>query len=215
MGGRGASYKGSVSTEGGKGGTFYESKQYSGMSLHDFENAIRNKDKEYIGLVDKDGNIIVAGTSGKSGSVVIPTTHPEFNNAVGMTHNHPSNPNRPIGGSFSQADVENMAILKHQFIRAVAGGKNENTYIIRAKNGTVQNSKKLLKYAQTIGSDKSSSKIGIRAVNSAEKVAAKKGKTLTSAQKNQIYIGSQKRVWKSSTVIKSGYEYIEVKRPKW
>ena len=135
FGGRGANsgYGQGTSTggEGSRVSAFYDkTKKYQGMSIHQFENAVRDKSVEYIALYDKDGKLIVAGTSNNKGAVVIPTGHPNFKDAVTLTHNHPYKGRRIIGGSFSGADVQNH--LRFGFkgeTRAVSNGPNENTYI--------------------------------------------------------------------------------------
>lgn len=81
FGGRGADsgYSGDASTggDGRKVSRFYDkTDKYKGMTMHEFENAIRDKKTEFIGIYDKNGKLIVAGTSGNKGSVAVPSNAP-------------------------------------------------------------------------------------------------------------------------------------------
>lgn len=118
-GGRGASssYGGDRNTGGnGRPMKFYDkTNKYQGMSKHEFENAIRDKTVEYIGVFNDKGELIVAGTSYSPNAVGVPTNHPRWNEVHDLTHNHPykpaNEPNRTIGATFSTADVENHIAL--------------------------------------------------------------------------------------------------------
>lgn len=218
FGGRGADsgYGGGTSTSGGRrgGGRFYDrTDKYKGMDLHTFENAIRDKSTEYIGIFDKDGNLVIAGTSGNKGSVAIPSNHPEFSKIHNLTHNHPYGDGRVIGGSFSEADVQNHLRLNIQGeTRAVTNGPNENTYIFRAKAGTKQNVNGMIKAASKVGRDyKAKAQKTLDEVN---KKLQKQGKSLN-GKTNQVYIGTAKRLWKNANVDKYGYEYIDVTKKRW
>lgn len=200
--------------EGSRVRAFYDkTEKFANMSMHEFENAIRDKSVEYVGLFDANGKLIVAGTSNNKGAVAIPTGHPDFKKAVTLTHNHPNGGGRVIGGSFSPADVKNHIRLGFAGeSRAVANGQNENTYIFRNKKGAKQNSRKMIAAA-----DKVEKEYGTRAQKSVDSVRRKlaaKGKTLN-GKDNQVYIGTAKRMWKDSGVEKYGYEYIEVKKKRW
>lgn len=212
MGGRGAKTDyGTMPT----GAQFYDlTDKYKGMPLHEFENKIRDRKHEYIGLADEQGNIIIAGTSYKKGQVAIPQNHPDFNKSRTLTHNHPYREDRPIGATFSDSDIMNHAILSNVLTqtRAVSGGKNENTYILKAGKGKT-NPEGLYKYASNVRDKKD--KIANNAVLKARKKFAKQGKTLTRGQVNQIGLGSMKRVWKGDNVKKYGFDYIEVKKARW
>lgn len=217
MGGRGAKTDYGTITTGSDGAkaTFYDlTDKYKDMPLHEFENLIRDRKHEYIGLADEHGNIIIAGTSYKEGSVAVPQNHPDFNKARTLTHNHPRNKERPIGATFSDADVINHAILSNVVnqTRAVSSGKNENTYILKAGNGKI-NPAGLHKYASNIS--KKMDRIANEAIQKASKKFAKQGKKLTRSQANQIGLGSIKRVWKGDNVKKYGFDYIEVKKARW
>lgn len=223
MGGRGASSGfGSGVTTGtrGSGGQFYDrTGQYSGMTLHEFENAIRDKSTEYIGLFDAKGQLIVAGTSGQTGAVAVPTEHPRFGEAVILTHNHPSDGTRGIGGTFSEADVKNHAWLALQGkaalqqTRAVASGKGENTYILR--NRSDASPMNLLVTARGIENTGKMAKTGKSVVTKVEDAVYKKyGRHLSDTAHNSVYLGGMKRVWKDETG-KAGYDYVEVKKARW
>lgn len=221
-GGRGASssYGGDKTTGGdGRPVKFYDkTDRYKGMSVHEFENAVRDKTVEYIGLFDDKGNLVVAGTSYNPGRVAIPTNHPNFKEVQTLTHNHPykpvDDPNRTIGASFSDADVRNHVLFGFKGeTRAVSNGPNENTYIFRAKSGAKQNNTAMLKYTSEF-KDRFNKK-AVANLNKVNSRLAKEGKKLTEGQKNQVTLGAAKRVWKNHAVGKAGYEYIEVKKAHW
>lgn len=221
-GGRGASssYGGDKNTAGDdRPVKFYDKTQrYQGMSMHEFENAVRDKTVEYIGIFDSDGNLIVAGTSNNPHKVAIPSNHPRFQEAATLTHNHPykpaDDPNRTIGASFSEADVRNHVLFGFKGeTRAVSNGPNENTYIFRAKPGAKTNSTAMLKI--TSGFEKKFNREATAQLNKVTKRLAKQGKQLTPGQRNQVSLGAAKKVWKSYGVEKAGYEYIEVKKSHW
>lgn len=218
FGGRGANsgYAGGRSTGGGSRGVsrFYDkTKEFKGMSIHEFENAIRDKKTEYIGIFDKDGNLIVAGTSNNKGSVAIPSNAPGFKNGYTLTHNHPYDGGRIIGGSFSEADVQNHLALRFKGeTRAVTNGPNENTYIFRAKRGVKQNSVKMSTAAAKVGSQYPSE--AKKTLTRVKNRLAKQGKSLN-GKDNQVYIGTAKRLWKKANVERYGYEYINVTKKRW
>lgn len=221
-GGRGASssYGGDKNTAGDdRPVKFYDkTDKYQGMSMHEFENAVRDKTVEYIGIFDGDGNLIVAGTSNNPHKVAIPSNHPRFQEAVTLTHNHPykpaDDPSRTIGASFSEADVRNHVLFGFKGeTRAVSNGPNENTYIFRAKSGATQNRSDMLTYAREFQPKFDSA--ATTTLNAVNKRLATQGKTLTVGQKSQVMLGAAKRVWKSHVVEKAGYEYIEVKKAHW
>lgn len=223
MGGRGANsgYGGGTNTGNGTRGPsrfFDKTAKYKGMTMHQFENAIRDKKVEYIGLYDKDGKLIVAGTSENSHAVAIPINHPDFGKAYTLTHNHPyapsDDPERTIGGTFSTADVRNH--IRYGFkgeTRAVSNGPNENTYIFRVKPGVKQDTAAFLKHAdQAEAAWKMTARLTVKSV---EDRLAKQKRALPTRRENQIVLGVAKHAWKSDEVAKSGYEYIEVKKPHW
>ncbi len=222
-GGRGASssHGGGTNTGGGGRGPtkFYDkTKKYQGMSKHEFENAIRDKTVEYIGVFNDKGELLVAGTSYNPHAVVVPTNHPRWNEVTDLTHNHPykpkDEPHRTIGATFSTADVENHIRLGLKGeTRAVSNGPNENTYIFRAKAGAKQNSNAFLKHSAK--SETAWHKTSSKKVKEVEERLAKQGKTLSPSQRKQIVYGTAKHSWKAKAVEKSGYEYIEVKKARW
>lgn len=222
QGGRGASssYGGDQNTGGtGRRMKFYDKTQkYQGMSKHEFENAIRDKTVEYIGIFNEKGELLVAGTSHNPNAVAVPTNHPRWNEKYDLTHNHPykpaNDPERTIGASFSTADIKNhIALGIKGETRAVSNGPNEHTYIFRAKAGAKQNSSRMATYAST--ADKKWQRDYSRKLNQVEKRLAKNGKQLTKGQRNQVVLGTAKKVWQSHVVEKAGYEYIEVKKAHW
>ena len=221
-GGRGASstFGGDTNTGGnGRPMKFFDkTKKYQGMSKHDFENAIRDKTVEYIGIFNDKGELIVAGTSYNPNAVAVPTNHPRWNEVHDLTHNHPykpaNEPHRTIGASFSTADVTNHVMLGIKGeTRAVSNGPNENTYIFRAKAGAKQNTKAFLKHAGK--AEASWKKTADKTVKAVESRLAKKGQTLSPGQRKQVTYGVAKKVWQHKAVEKAGFEYIEVKKAHW
>lgn len=180
---------------------FYDkTDKYRGMHYLEFEEKIRGKNVEYIGLYDENGKIVVAGTSYNSGAVGIPTSHPDFNKATRLTHNHPADSTRVLGGSFSSADVVNNSLLNLNSTRAVA---TEKTYTIQ-KSKSFKNSdrKRMIKRASTSDAKWDSG---------ANKLLAKVNKSsLTHENIQTIKLGYGTRVWKNLTK-NSGYDYIEKK----
>ena len=212
MGGRGAAGKWKTVSNGGGGKAppFHEIKSLEGLTVREFEDKVRTRKNEYVGLVNKQGAVYLAGTSYRTGSVGIPIGHPDFKKSVGFTHNHPSSGDRMIGATFSDADVKNMATFKHSFVRACASGPNENTYILRTKKGARHNYSALRTYAA-----KSENRIKHIVNSEYDKAQTKlnaKGKFLSQKRKSQIALGAAKKVWKSPEVQKAGFEYIEIKK---
>ncbi len=211
FGGRGAnsSYGQEGYNTGGsnKGMAFYDKTNiYKGMTVQQFEERVGKFKSEYIGLYGDDNRIIIAGTSYNQGSVAIPTTHPDFNKTHSMTHTHPANGTRQLGGSLSGADVQNTALLNLRTVRARAP---EKTYILRAKKGAKQNSGRL--YGIATQSDKKwdrNARIRISKINNRLK---KGNKQLSSKVQQRIYLGYGTRLWKRS-LDNTGYEYIEIRK---
>lgn len=217
FGGRGADsgYSGDTSTggDGRKVSRFYDkTTKYKGMTMHEFENAIRDKKTEFIGIYDKNGKLIVAGTSGNKGSVAIPSNAPGFENAYTMTHNHPYDNGRVIGGSFSGADIQSHLRFNLGETRAVTNGPNEHTYIFRNKKGSSQSQKQMAKIARNF--DRKYTREANKSVDKVTKKLSKKGKSLGN-KGGQVYIGTAKRLWKNADVQRYGYEYVEVKKAHW
>ncbi len=182
---------------------FYDkTDKYRGMHYLDFEEKIRGKNVEYVGLYDENGKIIIAGTSYNSGKVGIPTDHPDFNKATRLTHNHPVDSARLLGGSFSSADVVNNSLLNMNSTRAVA---KEKTYIIQ-KSKTFKESDRRRMGRKALRSSTLWNK-------GARKLLSKVNKgSLTPKNIQTIELGYGTRVWKNLTK-NSGYDYIE-KRQK-
>lgn len=80
MGGRGAAGKWKTVSNGGGGKAppFHEIKSLEGLTVREFEDKIRTSEQEYVGLVNKQGVVYLAGTSYRKGSVGIPVGHPDF-----------------------------------------------------------------------------------------------------------------------------------------
>lgn len=218
FGGRGANsgYGQGVNTGGDSShvSAFYDkTKKYQGMTIHQFENAVRDKSVEYIALFDKNGNLLVAGTSYNKGAVAVPIGHPKFKEAVTLTHNHPYQGNRIIGGSFSAKDVQNHLRFRLKGeTRAVSNGPNENTYIFRAKKGAKQNIQKMTSIADKMNVRYEAT--AQKTLDSVKKDLSSRGKSLN-GKDNQVYIGTAKRLWKKANVNRYGYEYVEVNKSRW
>lgn len=205
-GGRGADsgYGKSGFNTGGTGrATFFKdfSDKYKGMHYLDYEKEIAGKKSEYIGLYGEDGKIIIAGTSYNPSSVAIPTDHPDFKKVTRLTHNHPADSHRVLGGSFSRADVINNSALNLNSTRAVA---NEKTYIIqKSKTFKKSDANRMMRLAST-----SDSKWNEGANKLLSKV--NKNGTLSHKSVQTISLGYGTRIWKNLTK-NSGYDYIEKK----
>lgn len=220
MGGRGSS----SGARGGMGGgigapgrgnapaTFVDkTADFAGMGLHDFENAIRAKAQEYIGVFDKGGNLIIAGTSGKSGSVAMPVIPPGYNNAdLTVTHNHPSGGTRGLGGTFSPADITQLAQNGFSQMRAVANGKSEHTYIMR----TTSASNPVALIGAAAVSNTKIHKAAVAGQKSIVDAMTGKGINVSQKQRSIAYLGSIKNYWKP-VAESSGYEYITLKKAPW
>lgn len=219
FGGRGADsgYGGGTHTGGGRRGpTRFDdkTKQFQGMTIHEFEEAIRDRKVEYVGIFDKDGQLVVAGTSHNKGAVAIPVHHPEFKSrGYTLTHNHPYYEGRTIGGSFSEADVQNhLGLGLKGETRAVTNGPNEFAYIFRARKGAKLNTKGMMKAVSRVGKDYGPT--GQRTLDSVNKRLKAQGKTLN-GKEGQVIIGAAKRLWKAANVGQYGYEYIDVTKKRW
>lgn len=222
MGGRGSNIGGTVfDGGGGRSAAFYDhTDKFRGMSLHDYENVIRNRKQEWIGVADEEGNIVVAGTSGRKGSVAVPTNHPDFNKGYTLTHNHPHDGGRGVGGTLSEADVYNAAELTDKGFgggtRAVAGGDNEFAYIIKPSQTRKVNPAKLTSYVARVQKNSTMQKRGDKVLKKVEREMKKRGRTMSIEDKNTAYLGGMKSTWRNSkSVYNAGFDYIEVNTPKW
>lgn len=213
MGGRGAASGVTTNTTAGNGRpmkSYDVTHKYAGMNLHQFENAIRNEKYEIAGAFDKNGTLLSASTSYNQGSTALPLV--DYKDVDTLTHNHPANGNRYIGGTFSEADITNSTSLKIREVRAVVGsGHNEHTYIFRenpkAKRRQRANmSRKAQKIANS-GQMQDEMRKGLKKAQSG-------GKKLSPARQSQASIGAAKNIWKQ-TASKYGYEYVEVKKAHW
>ena len=151
-------------------------------------------------MYDENGKIVIAGTSYNKGAVALPTTHPDFNKITRLTHNHPADERRVLGGSFSSADVVNNTTLNLKSTRAVA---KEKTYTIQ-KSKTFKDSDRNKMIKRALKSDSLWD-------NGANKLLSKINKSnLTHENIQTIKLGYGTRVWKNLTK-NSGYDYIEKK----
>lgn len=217
MGGRGSSsgagrrMKGTTAS-GGIGVAYDVTNRYKNMGMHEFENAIRGEKFEIVGGFDKDGKLVVASTSYNEGSTVVPTGHAGFSKVTTLTHNHPSSPDRPVGGTLSEADVRFLANHSNlTSIRAVANGKAENTYILQQASGKVINRTGLKKAVIAVENFNTMHNMGSKAVSKAE---ANIGGTLTGAQRTAVYIGGMKNAW-ANIANKNGLTYTPLKHVSW
>lgn len=215
MGGRGQSLGRYDSYDGGSGKRleFYDlTSKYSNYTLHEFENDIRGKANEYIGVFDKDGKLIAAGTSYNKNSVALPM-FVDWSKVETLTHNHPNGGDRGIGGTFSDADVENAGAFDVN-TRAVAKGKGEHTYILNKRKDSTPNQRSgIQRYSEGFYGKGNIDNVN----NNIDKYVAKKkaqGKTATDKEKNIVGIGSYKKYWRKQTE-KYGWDYVESKKPRW
>ena len=217
MGSCGSSSKSSKKMTGknanGQNRAFYDmTDKFAGMSMHEFENAIRDRAQEVLGGFDADGKLVVAGTSNANGSVVVPVSHPNFGDITTLTHNRPSNANRPVGGTLSEADVKVLATYPNlNSIRAVASGKAENTYIMQKSANKKANRAGLLRDTISAEYTLKLNKMGRKTVAKVEK---KMGRPLTNAETSAAYIGGMKNAWKG-IASKNGYDYVALKNVPW
>lgn len=213
-GGRGGGIGGGIGAGGGSGngGKFYDkTSEFKGMALHDFENAIRSKNVEYIGVYDGNGNLIVAGTSNRKGSVAMPDLPAGTDRStLTVTHNHPSGDGRGIGGTFSPADIGMLAQGGYSQIRAVANGRSEHTYMMTRTSQA--NPNKLL---NNISSAKTTMQnMGSSKAQEVKNRLANAGKSMSQTQYNAVYLGAMKNYWKG-VAQSSGYEYVTLKKAPW
>ena len=223
MGGRGSSSgaKGSGSGEKkysganaqGQARVFYDrTQEFAGMSMHEFENAIRSRPHEYIGEFDANGKLIVAGTSRSNGSVVVPTGHPEFGKITTLTHNHPSDSNRPLGGTLSEADVKILGRYSNlNSMRAVANGHGEHSYIMQQSPGKIANHAGLRAAATSAEKSGQLARMGQAAV---AKFQRNVGRPLTQSETSRAYIGGMKNAW-NYIAKQNGFDYILLKKAPW
>lgn len=214
FGGRGASSsygKEGFTTNGdGKSKKFYDkTDKYKGMSYLEYEEIIRNRKTEWIGLYDDNGKIIIAGTSYDKHSVSIPTTHPDFKKATNITHNHPSDgKTRYLGGPLSEADVMNGIYFNYNNSRAVA---KEKTYTLnKGKNVTKRQQNQLYLKANRMYKNDTWGATSRKTMMSVNKKLKSQGKTISSKTYDQISLGTGTRLWKEA-VKGTGYNYIERK----
>ena len=197
----------------GQARVFYDKTQeFAGMSMHEFENAIRSRSHEYIGGFDADGKLIVAGTSRNNGSVVVPTGHPEFGKITTLTHNHPSDSKRPLGGTLSEADVKILGRYGNlNSMRAVASGRGEHSYIMQQSSGKIANRAGLMSAATSAERSGQLASMGQTAVAKFQKSV---GRPLTEAETNRAYIGGMKNAW-NTVARQNGFDYIRLKKAPW
>lgn len=142
MGGRGSSsgggrgsYSGELALPDGSkiefDGTLRTGKKDAALSqtqrkaVEDWESKrVKNK-VEYAFSVDADGNPVGKEVRGRKDSVRVPRTYHDTDDAV-FTHIHPRQ-DGILGGTFSQADLNNFANYKNKTVRAAA---KEGTYSI-------------------------------------------------------------------------------------
>ena len=103
--------------------------KFSGMTLQEVEERIRNLSHEELFVLDKNDNIVEAYRGNKD-SVAFPTDvlikYPDAT----VTHGHPKGTS-DFGGTFSFADVYNMLDSNWKEHRATASGSGEMNYIMR------------------------------------------------------------------------------------
>lgn len=221
MGGRGSNSAGKHGGIGGgvgaggsngRGGVFHDkTQQFAGMSLHDFENEIRGKSVEYIGIFDENGTLMVAGTSNSKGHVALPDLPQGTDySKLTLTHNHPSGNGRGLGGTFSPADIKNHAEFGFKQTRAVANGRGEHSYIITTMPNA--NPAGLKNFASNAGTAMRNR--GNALIAKVQKQFDARGQNVPLELYNKLYLGSQKKFW-AGEAEKNGYQYIALKKAPW
>ena len=213
MGGRGSwsqtrSKPGNVKTKPGRKGQRkaipMDITQFQGMSLQQIEGRLRGLDHEELFILDKDGNV-TAAYKGDADSVAFPAVH-LLDEGATVTHGHPVGA-EGYGGTFSFADVLNMAASDWREHRAVASGPNEMNYIIRRTAATTeQNSRDLYnRIIQDIPMLE-------QQIRMSEPRPGTSSRELTPARRRQIYTGILDRYY-SEVLPQYNFEYISRNEP--
>lgn len=207
-GGRGASSGKSSTTTGNSGRplSFYDKTSiYKGMPLEEFQNKIRNRKNEWIGIADSNGRIILAGTSYNNGGVAIPVNNAEFKNGSSLTHNHPGGQGqlRGMGGTLSPADVTNHVKLDNiKTTSAVA--KERDYFIVGRPNDRNRALSTIAKIDKSWDSQSQKTTKGY---------IKKSGKSPSWKIREQIYLGAGTRMYRKY-MSDVGLTYTERKRKK-
>lgn len=218
MGGRGAKGSGKHGKisktiyPAGQGGFFDKTRDFAGMSLHEFENAIRGKSVEYVGGFDSNGDLVFVGTSQNERSVTIPKDQPGLEKVTTLTHNHPLRNDHQLGGTFSPADVMPFINLPQiDSIRVVASGKGEHTYIMRKSAGANSDPEGLWREGIAMRSGGKFQSMGDAAVN---KMINNVKRPLTKSEYYRAFTGGVKNAW-TEAAAKYGFEYVVIKKAPW
>lgn len=200
----GAGYGGSGQSLGLAGQTYFENgnKVSVAGTLNYWEDKSKDLKHEELLIVGEDG-FAMGYFKGGAGSVGFTMPDGADPSKLTITHNHPygGKDGRTIGGSFSNADLNNHINLGLKETRATS---TEGTYSFKAAKGVKQNSKgfqKALAGRQTEVSKKADAKY---------KAAQKKGST-------KSYIDTyleESHKWYQKNCSKYGYEYSFTKAKK-
>lgn len=206
MGGRGSwseTRKRTTISTGGRRGRLnpMDIDQFQGMTLQQIEDRIRGLKHEELFAVGADGSI-VAAFKGNRNSVAFPHDL-LLQPGITVTHGHPIG-SEGYGGTFSFADVKNMAASNWAEHRAAASGTGEMNYIIRRNAKTTeQNSRDL--YARIVRDEPA-----IR--RQIKEAANRAGSNLSAARKRQIYTGILDRYY-SEVLPQYNFEYVTRNKP--
>lgn len=170
--------------------------RFQGMTLQQIEERIRGLNHEELFVVGRDGTILAA-YRGNGNSVAFPRSELMRDGAT-VTHGHPSHA-EGYGGTFSTADVLNMASSNWAEHRAAASGSNEMNYIIR-RNSTNTDAKSRALYNK-VRSDAPGLEAQMR------RAASAAGSNLSAASRRQVYTGVMDRYWRA-TLPQYGFDYI-------
>lgn len=215
MGGRGQSYSRDKLKQqlgsGGHKGTAHpiDIQKYEGKTLEQIEGKLRKLKREQLVVLDANDKP-VAAYQGDAHSVAFPAKLVNEKGAT-VTHGHPKGA-AEFGGTFSFADVKNMAMSQWKEHRATASGQGEMNYILRRNSkSTPRNAKALLNKL-----NKEENKVMAKAGSVYDKAydkAIKQGKSKKQAlhQARQEFVGEIDRYW-SKTLPKYGIDYVKRKK---
>lgn len=202
----GAGYGGSGASLGLAGQTYFDGNKVSvDGTLNFWEGKSKDLDHEELLIVGDDG-FAMGYFKGGSGSVGFTMPDGADPSKLTLTHNHPygGKDGRTIGGSFSNADLNNHINLGLKETRATS---IEGTYSFKAAKGVKQNPKgfqKALGRRQAEVSKKADARY---------KAAQKKGGKAASKSYIDTYL-EESHKWYQKNSSQYGYEYSFTKAKK-
>nr|DAE55156.1 MAG TPA: hypothetical protein [Caudoviricetes sp.] len=180
--------------------------KFDGKSLQEIESRIRSLSHEELFVLDKNDKVIQA-YKGNSKSVAFPRSVLAIEGAT-VTHGHPKGM-AEFGGTFSFADVRNMADSKWSEHRATASGQGEMNYIMRrtSKSNGSGLKKRIESDAPSLQRHLSTTYSSV--YNSQRKAGKSESQALHRAR--QEAVGELNAYWKK-VMPQYGYEYVTRKR---